>query len=295
MDPICVRVTRGDVVEATHLVHAVAVEGGAVVAEHGDAHLVCHFRSSAKPFQALELVRACPDLSEEELAIACASHQAEQPQLATVGLLLERAGAIPGQLENGPQAGRAPEPLLHNCSGKHAGMLAACVARGWPTEDYRLAGHPLQRAILRDIAALTGAPEEEIDVAVDGCAAPTYALPLERMAYAFSRLESTPEGARVAAAMRARPGLVGGAGADDTALMEARPGWVAKRGAEGLFCAVEPGGLAIAVKAQDGGNRAVRPAVALLLAELGRPVDSFRQVERRNSRGEAVGTIELAE
>ena len=294
MAPLTVLVRRGGVVESSHEVHAVAVEGGAVVSEHGDPHLVCHLRSSAKPIQALELVRARPDLADEDIAIASASHQGEPAQVAAVGLLLEQAGAAPELLENGPQAGRPPEPIYHNCSGKHAGMLAVCLARRWPVEGYRLADHPLHRAILRDVAELSEVPEEEIPIGIDGCAAVTFALPLERMAYAFSRLEGTAEGARVAVAMRAHPELVGGRGADDTELMQSLPGWFAKRGAEGLFCAAGPGGTAIAVKVRDGSTRALRPAIASLLSELGHPLEAFRRVECRNSRGESVGIIELA-
>ncbi len=294
MDAIRVTVRRGEVVEAVHTVHAVAVEAGTVVAEAGDSTRRCYYRSSAKPIQALELLRARPDLDDADLAIASASHQAEPAQLEAVKALLDKAGSLVSQLECGPQEGRPPEPLFHNCSGKHAGMLAVCRERGWPLEGYRLANHPLQQRLHDDVAATADVAAGEIPTAVDGCAVLTFALPLERMAFAFSRFESSSEGQRVATAMRARPELVGGNGATDTLLMQALPGWFAKRGAEGLFCAASPDGLGIALKVDDGNSRALRPALAAFLTTLGHPVQSFTSVECRNSRDELVGEIAFA-
>jgi L-asparaginase II len=147
MDALRVTVTRGDVVEAVHRVHAVAVRGGDVVAAAGDPGLVSFLRSSWKPIQAVALAESYDDLTDEELAIACASHQAEPAQLDAVRRLLARAGASVDELENGEQAGRPEGRLGHNCSGKHSGMLAACRARSWPTRGYRLPGHPLQQGL----------------------------------------------------------------------------------------------------------------------------------------------------
>ena len=291
MDAISVTARRGGVVESVHRVHAVAVQEGAVVAEAGDAAFVTFFRSSAKPVQALALVRARPDLDDAGVAIACASHQAEPAQLDAVRALLAHGGATEEELECGPQAGRPPERVCHNCSGKHAGMLAVCAARGWAKRGYRLAEHPLQREIATDLAELCELSSEELAIAVDGCGVPTFALPLERMAFAFSRLGAADGGDRVAAAMRARPELVGGEDADDTDLMRALPGWVAKRGAEGLFCAVGTDGLAVALKVEDGSKRAVRPALAALLEAVERPLPAFAEVPVRNSRGEEVGRL----
>src|SRR5262249_44956411 len=134
--PVRVVVRRGGVVEATHVVHAALVRDGELVAAAGDANLVTLLRSSAKPFQALPLARAYDDLDERELAIASASHVALPPQLEAVRLLLARAKATEDDLECGA-AGEPPSRLNHNCSGKHAGMLAVCRASGWPTDGYR--------------------------------------------------------------------------------------------------------------------------------------------------------------
>lgn len=295
MEAISVTVRRGTVVEAVHRVHCVAVQGGHVVAEAGDSGLISFYRSSAKPIQALQLVRALPDVPDEELAIACASHQAEPAQLESARLLLDRAGGAEGDLECGVQEGRVPEPLYHNCSGKHAGMLAVCRAREWPTEGYRLPGHPLQQSILADVAEAADAQAGEIETAVDGCGVVTFALPLERMAFSFSRLEELAGGIRVAAAMRAHPELVGGVGSLDTELMTAADGWLAKRGAEGLLCALGPDRLGIAVKCEDGESNHLRPALGRFLELLGRPVDGIGPEPLTNSRGEIVGEIAASE
>jgi L-asparaginase II len=264
-------VTRGGLVEAEHRVHVRSTDG---VAIGGD--IECFLRSSLKPIQAIPLVEAYEDLDDDEIAIASASHQAEPEQLAAVRKLLARAGASADDLENGTQEGRAGGKLAHNCSGKHAGMLAASHANGWPLRGYRLPEHPLQRRISRLIG--------EAPTAVDGCGVPTFAMPLSRMATLFAM---TPP--RVADAMRARPDLVGGEGADDTDLMGALEGWIAKRGAEGLLCARSPDGIGWAFKVEDGASRALRPALWRTLG-----VDQFRSVELRNSRGEVVGEIGLA-
>jgi L-asparaginase II len=289
MDPIRVVAKRGSFVESEHRVHAVAVQDGEVVAAAGDAALLASLRSSAKPFQALPLVRSRDDLDEADIAIASASHRAEPEQIEAVRRLLAKAPATEADLEVGVQAGRPPEPIYHNCSGKHAGMLATCQAHGWVTEGYRLAGHPLQDEILAEVSEAAGTTPE---TAVDGCGVVCFALPLEQVALMFSRLEGREGGARVATAMRACPQLIGGAGQPDTELMRVQRGWVAKGGAEGLFCAAGPDGLGVAVKSQDGGFRAIRPALAAFLGSLGHELgDAFAHVPVRNSRGEDVGEL----
>jgi L-asparaginase II len=273
VDPLSVVVRRGDVVEAVHLVHVASTEG----VLHGE-DVVSHLRSSAKPIQAIPLADAYDDLDDDELAIACASHQAEPAQLAAVRKLLARASATIDDLECGPQEGRPEGKLGHNCSGKHAGFLAVCRENCWPFAGYRLPEHPVQQRI-RELLGGDGMP-----CAIDGCGIPTYALPLTAQAALLTR---TPE--RIANAMRARPDLVGGNGADDTALMRLLPGWIAKRGAEGLLCAAAPDGRGYAFKVADGNGRALRPALAAVL-----DVEELARVALENSRGEVVGAVELS-
>src|SRR5580765_200682 len=288
--PIRVVVRRNGVFEATHLLHAVAVQDGRRVAEAGDPRLVTLLRSSAKPFQALPLAEAYDDLDTRELAIASASHLADRAQLAAVRLLLGRAHAHEDDLECGAE-GHPPTKLKHNCSGKHAGMLAVCRAHGWRTDGYRLASHRMQRTHLQNVADLAGVDDDGIATAVDGCGVVTFALELEQMAAMFTRLEQSPAGKRVADAMRAHPELIRGVGAPDTVVMQSTPGAVAKGGAEGLLCGALPGGVGFAIKSADGAGRPLGPAAAAFLANLGAEIPSLRELPMVNSRGERVGAV----
>ncbi|MFL5960164.1 MAG: asparaginase [Gaiellaceae bacterium] len=291
LEPIVVEVRRNGVAEAVHRVHAVAVRGGDVIAAAGDPERVCFMRSSSKPLQALPLVRARDDLSADELAIACASHHDTPDQVAAVRALLARAEATEDDLELGPQEGRPPERIHNNCSGNHAGMLALCRARGWPTRGYRLPEHPVQQACREVHAEAAEVVADALPTGIDGCGIVTFALTLERMAHAFSRLESLPGGARVAAAMRARPDLVGGPDGADYLLMRAPPGWLAKGGAEGLVCAAGPDGTGVALKADDGGSRVHGPALAAFLGGLGVELPGLAERAVLNTRGEHVGEV----
>jgi L-asparaginase len=280
-EPIRVTVLRGETVESVHQVHAVAVEDGHLVESAGDAGFVTFMRSAAKPIQAQPLARAREDLDQRDLAIASASHLADEAQVAAVEALLAKAPATEDDLECGPFQG---SKLKHNCSGKHAGMLALCHARGWPYEGYRLAEHPCQQAMLAEVAELAEATD--IQTAVDGCGVVTFALPLERMAAAFARVDE-----KIVAAMRAYPELIRGPRALDTTLMQELPGWTAKGGAEGLLCAAGPDGLGLALKAEDGQQRALRPALGSFLDTLGLDGSAFGPVPVTNSRNEVVGSV----
>jgi L-asparaginase II len=288
-EPIVVEVRRNGVVEATHRIHAVAVRSGEIVAAAGDPSLTCFMRSSSKPLQALPLVRSRDDLPDDELAIACASHGDTPEQVAAVRALLARAEATEQDLELGLQEGRPPQKIHHNCSGKHAGMLALCRAHSWQTNGYHLPEHPVQRACRE--AHVEAAEVEPEEAASDGCGVVTFALPLERMAHAYSRLETLSGGDRVAAAMRARPDLVGGPDGPDFSLMRAAQGWAAKGGAEGLLCAAGPDGVGVALKSEDGAGRGHRPALATFLQQLGLDLPELAEVPVLNSRGERVGEV----
>jgi L-asparaginase II len=290
-EPIVVEVRRNGVVEAAHQVHAVALRSGEVVAAAGDASLACFMRSSSKPLQALPLVLARDDLPDDELAIACASHNDTPEQVAAVRALLARAEATEDDLELGPQEGRPPELVHNNCSGNHAGMLALCRARGWPTRGYRLPEHPVQQACLAVHAEAAQVEPETFATGTDGCGVVTFGLTLERMAHAFSRLESLPGGASVAAAMRARPDLVGGPDGADYLLMRGAPGWLAKGGAEGLLCAAGPDGTGVVLKTEDGASRAHAPALAAFLGRFGVDLPDLAVRPVLNTRGEQVGEL----
>jgi L-asparaginase II len=289
IDPIRVSVRRGGLTEALHRVHAVAVQDGVVIAEVGDAGLVAFMRSSSKPLQALPLARARADLDERDLAIASASHLADDAQIAAVRSLLAKAPASEEELECGPE-GQPPSRLKHNCSGKHAGMLALCRAKGWRSEGYRLEGHRVQREMLAVHAEASQVAEDEIRTGIDGCGVLTFGFPLERMANAFARLPELEGGDRVAAGMRAFPELIRGPIASDTRLMKSLPGWIAKGGAEGLLCAAG-GGIGVALKAEDGNGRALGPAAAAFFRQLDLDLGDLAVLPLENSRGELVGEI----
>ncbi len=270
-EPLLVTVRRGCVVEAVHRVHVAATDG----TSWGDPSLETLLRSAVKPLQAIPFVDAHQQLPDEEIAIACSSHAAEPAQIDAVLKVLARAGLGPEELENGP-GGRDGTKLTHNCSGKHAGMLAACVVRGWPLHPYRDSAHPLQRMV----AAIL----ELEPCAIDGCGLPTFAGDLR---LAAGLLERTP--ARIRAAMKAHPELIGASsGAVDTDLMR-RGGWIAKIGAEGLLCAVSDDGLGIALKCEDGAGRALRAALGVVLE-----IEEFLRTPLLNSLGEVIGAIEPA-
>ena len=283
MDAISVAVERGGLVESRHRVHAVVLRDGRIERSWGDPGTVAYVRSAAKPLQALPL--APLGLPDEELAIACASHEARPEQLAAVRALLARAAVTEDDLECGAEHGSR---LGHNCSGKHAGFLLLAHECGWETEGYRLPDHPVQREMRRIVAGAVGRAPETLETAVDGCGVPTYALSLVEMARAFAGLVGgePPEAATVLRAMTALPDLVGGPESVDTRVMRALPGAVAKRGAEGVLCVGTADGAALALKVEDGAGRAAYAAAGLVLG-----IPELAERPLTNSRSEVVGAV----
>ena len=290
MEPLVVEVTRGDVVEARHVVHAAAVRGGRVELALGDTELVTYLRSSAKPIQALPVLRASPDLDDEQIALLCASHAGTSEQQAVVRSILADAAAQETDL----RCTRGTEQLGHMCSGKHAGFLLLCRANGWPLEGYRSADHPCQRAMRAELGAVAEVDPGAIAVGVDGCGVPTFAVTLERAAHAFARLPAVDGGDRVVRAIRAEPQLLAGPDAVDALLPRALDGWVGKGGAEGLFCAVSADGLGVALKVADGEFRAAVTAFHAVLDRLGIAHPEIEDDTVRNAHGEVVGRFRLA-
>jgi L-asparaginase II len=292
-----VRVWRGSEVESRHEVHAaLAAADGALLAHVGDAARRAYVRSSAKPIQVLPLVEdglvGRFGFEAREIAVMAASHSGEPFHLDAVRSILAKAGLEPGQLQCGPHwplhaltteamraAGEKPGALHNNCSGKHAGMLAVARAHGWPLESYRDPEHPLQRRIRARLAELAGVEEASLGIAVDGCGAPTFALPVAAMAAAFARLaeaDATRADDRARAigvvldAMAEHPEYVGGTGRLCTEIME-RVGSrvIVKTGAEGVYAAALRGvGRGMALKVADGASRARRVATVNLLGQL---------------------------
>jgi len=281
-------VLRGDLVESVHLGHLVVLDGeGAVRYALGDPTTTIWPRSAVKPLQAVAMLRTGLDLPDRLLALAAASHSGAPEHLAGVGEILAGAGLDVAALRNTPDlpydaaeatawqlAGHGPESLSQNCSGKHAAMLATCVAAGWDTASYLEVAHPLQRAVRDAVVELTGDDPDGTHVTVDGCGAPLFSTSVLGLARSFGALAAgagageSSAAARVARAMAAHPEMVAGRGREDTLVMTAVPGAIAKIGADGVCAAGLPDGSAVAFKVLDGSSRP-RPAVlaaALALA-----------------------------
>jgi L-asparaginase II len=277
-------VVRNGFVEGHHYGSVVALDaGGSPSWSVGDVDAPMLPRSCNKPVQALGMVRLGLDLAPELLALACSSHSGEPFHIDGVRRILAGAGLSEADLRTPPdyplddhareqviRQGGSPAPVLMNCSGKHAAMLATCVVNGWPTATYRDPGHPLQQGIAATFADLTG---EAIAVtAVDGCGAPLLSASLVGLARAFRRLalgvtaagEPDADAARIADAIRSHPAYVSGTTRDELTLLTAIPGAIGKVGAEGCYAVALPDGRSFALKIDDGAARA-RP---VLMAEL---------------------------
>lgn len=326
-NPTLVEVTRGSIVESRH--------AGAIAVSRADGHLVLALddverpiypRSAVKAMQAIPLIESGAadvfELTDDELAVACASHSGEAVHLEAVRSLLAKAQLDESYLACGAhwpvseetmralmRAGRRPQPIHNNCSGKHAGMLAASVRLGLDPRGYERPDHPLQVMIARIISETCGIALDRTHMGVDGCSVPTWALPLGTLARGFARLGAgeglAPQRAiaaqRLVAACFASPVLVAGEGRFDTIVMAAlAPTIFVKGGAEGVHCAALPElGLGIALKIDDGAKRATERALSEVLAAL---VPEAAQVlaaqlegELLNWRGISVGRVLASE
>lgn len=281
-----VRVVRSGLEESVHLGDvAVCDEDGRLLASGGDPRRRVFARSCMKPLQAAVSLRAMDEeVTVRELAVMCSSHNGEPVHVGAVRGLLRRAGLDGSALRCPPDWPLDPQSMarsihphreLSDCSGKHAGMLLACVEADWDVSTYERASHPLQHRVLR--AVLRGTDLESVRLGVDGCGVPVHGMPLASMATLYARL-ARPERfgyleAQVAAcveAMLAEPYMVGGRDRVDTAIMTETGDVVVKGGAEALYCAgVLSSGIGIAAKIADGGGRAGRAALLRTLDLLG--------------------------
>lgn len=295
-----VDVVRSGVVESVHSGHFVVLRGPDVL-RVGDPDQPLFPRSSNKPLQATGMRRLGLDVAPSWLALAAASHSGESRHVAAVSAMLASGGfgeddlgcppAWP--LDDGARtAASEPRRITMNCSGKHAAMLLTCRASGWPHKGYLAPDHPLQVALRDTVERLTG--ESVAAVGVDGCGAPLFALSLVGLARAFRRIATAPDGPErdVADAMRAHPDLVGGTGRAATRLMTDIPGLIAKDGAEGVFAAALPSGDAVAVKIDDGAQRAAERVAVAGLRALGVDAPELATAPVLGG-GEPVGTIRV--
>ena len=329
-----VQVTRGAITESRHRGHVVAVEpDGRIVAHLGAPETVTFLRSSAKPLQAIPLVASGAadrfGFSEEEIALACASHSGEPIHTELAASMLRKIGLRPEDLKCGAhepfspevtrqmrENGQQPNVLQNNCSGKHAGMLALAVHLGAPTETYDLPENPVQLAIGHTISEFSGIDLEDISIATDGCGVPVFGITVKAMALMYARLVSPPPEfeenvrkacGRIVRAMVNHPKLIGGTAdrLDTEMIRAAKGGLISKVGAEGVYTVGVlpsekwPKGFGLALKIEDGEDQRARPTVVIeALRQLGvLKDDSLEAVARyaffavRNRRGEVVGEV----
>lgn len=281
---VLVDVVRSDFVEGHHRGSVVALDvDGSVVWAIGDVDSAVYPRSCNKPLQAVGMVRAGLPLEGELLALAGASHSGEPFHIDGVRRVLASAGLDESALQTPPdyplddearaafiRAGWEQAPVAMNCSGKHAAMLATCVANDWPTSSYLDAAHPLQQGLAATFAELTEEPI--VSTGVDGCGAPLFSASLVGLARSFSALVTAQPGSperRVADAFVAFPEYASGSRRDEAALLRAIPGAIAKAGAEACYALALPDGRAVALKIDDGSMRARPVVMASALRRLG--------------------------
>lgn len=322
-DGTWVGMIRGGEVESRHRVDGIVVglAGGREVMV-GEGDLLTYWRSSFKPFQALPVVQdgaaARFDFSEREVALCCASHSGTPAHVEIVRSILDRIGRSAGDLSCGAdppldrEAARRLDrrgtdfgALHNNCSGKHAGMLAAAVHAGWPVDGYADLEHPLQARIRDELTRWLDVDAGRLTWGVDGCGVPTPYLSLRQMARAYARLaRASREGGAarlIASAMTGHPTLVAGRGRLVVDVVRATEGrMLVKEGAEGVLCMAAPeAGWGMALKVRDGANRARGPAAVAVLRELGlldegelEALESVERPPRLNTAGREIGRAE---
>ncbi|WP_231891266.1 asparaginase [Paenibacillus swuensis] len=299
---------------------------GKVLQILGDPELVTYARSTAKLIQSIPVLESgaanAYKLNDREIAVLCASHSGEPFHVDAVHSILRKMGATDDQLQCGPhypfnraianrmkETGIKPGRVHNNCSGKHTGMLILARHLGVSSTHYMDPAHPVQHAMLAAVADMCDTAVADVALGTDGCGVPVFGLPLSRLALAYARL-GKPDGLpepraaacrRIMASIAGNPLYVAGTDRFDTRLIEVSQGrLIGKYGAEGVFLLSVPArGWGIAVKVEDGAERALYPAVLEALSQLGllsadelAQLAEFRRPEQRNWAGTPVGFIE---
>jgi len=298
---VLLEVVRNDLVESVHAGHLLILDASdKTVLQLGDIDSLIYPRSAVKSLQASAMLRAGAKLTDQQIALACASHAGSPQHLEVALSTLASVGLNENALRNTPDkpldpqeraawGDKAPTSLAANCSGKHAAMLAACVANNWDLNSYKEPTHPLQVAIRKEFEELSG--EQISKVAVDGCGAPLFALSLRGLANAVRNLSisTDPIHQRVVNACRTNPVLVSGIGRLPTLLMEKVNGLFVKDGAEGVMIIATANGEVIVWKMSDGSGRGAGALAVATLSQLGISVDIER--EKVPGDGQVVGEI----
>jgi L-asparaginase II len=320
MKSLITQITRSGHVESFHVGYGAIVDAtGKIIQAYGDIEYSAYVRSSAKPLQAMAVLRSGAyenfKFTPEELAVICSSHSGEPIHTETVARIFSKVGISPDLLACGihppihkesaqalQDVGIAPQQIHNNCSGKHAGMLATSVQMGFDPQDYLNPKHPVQNFIYDIVKEYTDS--EDIHRGVDGCSAPVFYLPLHKVAMAFARIsqKESQESRQIFQAMNGHPHMVGGEGRFDTVLMESYPGrLMSKGGAEAVSAAgfIMPDGqvYGLAVKVLDGNYRAIGQMVLKMLEDVGFAGEPFPgnlmkwwQPELKNHAKHLIGT-----
>jgi L-asparaginase II len=330
MSELLISVTRGPLVESIHRGDIAVVNNrGELLYFKGDPYKVTYMRSALKPIQTLNVFLSGADeefhFSDKEIAIMCASHYGEDFHRRTVESMLDKMGLKIENLLCGATYSLDPNyrteqianhvklnPTNTDCSGKHSGMLAACLSKGYRLEDYNLPDHPVQLDIKKVIADVCEIEEDKIIIGVDGCTVPVHGLPLYNAALGFAKL-AKPDGLdvdlkmsceRIFNAMNNAPEMVAGTGGFCTELIKNTHGkLIGKLGAEGVYCiGIKEKGIGIAIKIEDGNySRAIPPAAMRCLEDLEvldkdeiEALSSFRYFYNLNNIGNVVGEVKPA-
>ena len=305
--PVAV-VSRSGVDESVHFGAVVCLNrNGDVEFSLGDPHAQIFPRSSTKPMQALAMVRAGLSLPAEKLALVCSSHNGEAIHQQTALEILAEFGLDESALGNthdypmhthsahdAIRAGLPRSALQMGCSGKHSGMVATCVINGWSIENYLEQDHPLQQAITRTVADVTG--QEAFAIGIDGCGAPAHVVELVGLARAMRAMSTGAageSGTQIYNAMSQFPYMVGGKGRDVTTIVSGIEGLFAKDGADAVYAAALPDGRAVALKISDGYGRGTPTVLLAALQKLGVDIsgvdNSIEEIVR--GHGKPVGTV----
>ena len=319
INPVIAEVTRGSLIESRHRGAFVVMDAsGHVVAAEGAIAAAVYPRSAVKAFQCLPVIESGAadrfGFTDEEIALACSSHNGEPEHVRVARSMLAKAGNGEELYECGAhwpseeharfhliQEGRHCLQVHNNCSGKHAGMLALARQIGAEPHGYTRHDHPVQQLIAETLGAICDVDIDDAPWGVDGCSVPTWALPLKNLALGFARFAS-PENAaalRIINAVRGHPFMVAGTGDFDTLMMQAVPRVFVKTGAEGVYCGCIPhAGLGIALKCDDGASRAAEVVMASVLAALHvwtpeekAEIGRFRHLNLSNWRKIEVGEV----
>ena len=317
-------ITRGDVVERVHHGHVVVIQADKeIIFSLGNPWEKTYMRSAAKPVQVLPLLLSGGDqrfgFSDKEIAIMCASHYCETLHIKTLESILLKTGLRESDLLCGTSHSLKFEyalelasrhvrlnQLYNDCSGKHLGMLALCLAKNYPLGNYISPDHPVQQDILDTFCDFCQVEKEEVGIGIDGCSAPVFSLPLYNMALAYLKLTNPDSSVKKYAAvchkvfetMNAHPGMISGSGGFCTELIGGTNGkLVGKIGADGIYCVgVKGQGIGLAVKIADGNMNALSTVVVELLVRLGvlsesekDKLEKFRVKDVKNDRGIIVG------